>query len=264
MNNCCRMPLRRERVRTVCSARCGALDRDSCGGIVLSVISKQNVIGRDGSPVRGEARPAERTPRTHAVQRVVKSCLDYVGAGILIMGFSPVLVAVGALVGLESGWPIIYRRRVVGVSGEFDALKFRSMRQDADAIIAADPILKAEFGENFKLKDDPRLTRFGSFLRRTSVDELPQLFNVLRGQMSLVGPRMKTPAEVEKYGSHKGLVLSVKPGITGYWQVHGRQEVDYDERIRMDMYYVKNWSLAMDLRILLKTPLKVLRKEGAY
>jgi lipopolysaccharide/colanic/teichoic acid biosynthesis glycosyltransferase len=206
----------------------------------------------------------QKTARDHIVQRFGKSCLDYVTAALLIVALFPVFVAVGAMVALEDGWPIIYRRRVVGRNGEFDAFKFRSMRKDADAILAADSILSAEFEENYKLKDDPRLTRIGPFLRRSSLDELPQLFNVLKGDMSLVGPRMKTLPEVKKYGSNKNLLLSVKPGITGYWQVHGRQTVDYDERIQMDMHYIQNWSLAMDLKILLKTPLKVLKREGAF
>lgn len=206
----------------------------------------------------------QKTARDHIVQRFGKSCLDYVTAALLIVALFPVFVAVGAMVALEDGWPIIYRRRVVGRNGEFDAFKFRSMRKDADAILAADSILSAEFEENYKLKDDPRLTRIGPFLRRSSLDELPQLFNVLKGDMSLVGPRMKTLPEVKKYGSNKDLLLSVKPGITGYWQVHGRQTVDYDERIQMDMHYIQNWSLAMDLKILLRTPLKVLKREGAF
>ncbi len=194
----------------------------------------------------------------------MKNCLDYVGAGTLTIVLSPVFVLLGVLVAVESGWPIIYRRRVVGMSGEFDAYKFRTMKHDADEILAADPALKAEFEKNFKLKQDPRLTRWGAILRRSSLDELPQLFNVLRGQMSLVGPRMVTPAELEKYGTFKELRRTVKPGITGYWQVHGRQEVCYEERVGMDKYYIENWSLGMDVRILMKTPLKVLRKEGAY
>ena len=180
------------------------------------------------------------------------------------MLLAPVLVVVAALVALEGGWPIIYRRRVVGTHDEFDAYKFRTMKHDADEVLAADPELRAEFEKNFKLKKDPRLTRWGAILRRSSLDELPQLFNVLMGQMSLVGPRMVTPAELEKYGTFKELRRTVKPGITGYWQVHGRQEVRYEERVRMDKYYIENWSLGMDVKILMKTPLKVLRKEGAY
>ena len=218
---------------------------------------------RDSSWSVREARIAGATAN-HAVQRLCKDCLDLVGAAVLIVSLSPLFLAIGTLVALESGWPIIYRRRVVGIRGEFDALKFRSMRHDADAILAANAILKAEFERNFKLKNDPRLTRVGSFLRKFSLDELPQLFNVLKGQMSLVGPRMVTRAELDKYGGNKELLLTVKPGITGYWQVNGRQEVSYQERVRMDVYYIENWSLWMDMKVLLKTPLKVLRKEGAY
>lgn len=211
-----------------------------------------------------EVRLARSATAHRAVQRLGKNCLDLVGSATLIAFLSPLFLAIGTLVALESGWPIIYRRRVVGTRGEFDAFKFRSMKQDADAMLAANPILKAEFEQNFKLKNDPRLTRVGSLLRKFSLDELPQLFNVLRGQMSLVGPRMITRAELEKYGANKELLLTVKPGITGYWQINGRQEVSYQERVRMDVYYIKNWSLWMDVKVLLKTPLKVLRKEGAY
>ena len=205
-----------------------------------------------------------RYKKRRRIERYLKNSIDRTGAGVLIILLSPLFLLVSLLVALEDGWPVIYRRRVVGTSGEFDAFKFRSMKQGADAILDADPILRGEFEQNFKLKNDPRLTRLGCFLRRSSLDELPQLFNVLKGQMSLVGPRMKTLAEVERYGSYKNLLRTVKPGITGYWQVHGRQDTSYDDRIRMDMYYIQNWSLAMDLRILIKTPLKVLRKEGAY
>lgn len=209
-------------------------------------------------------RPTGSMTRNHAVQHWGKNCLDYIGAGVLIVLLAPVFLAVGVLVALEAGWPVIYRRRVVGTRGQFDAFKFRTMRKDADVFLAGNAQLKTEFEENYKLQNDPRLTRLGGFLRGLSLDELPQLFNVLSGQMSLVGPRMKTPAEVEKYGGYKGLLLTVKPGITGYWQVHGRQNTSYEERIKMDMHYIQNWTLAMDLKILIKTPLQVIRKEGAY
>ena len=182
----------------------------------------------------------------------------------LILLLSPLFVLVALLVALEDGWPVIYRRHVVGKDGEFDAYKFRSMRKDADAALSANSALKEEFERNFKLKHDPRVTRIGSLLRKLSLDELPQLFNVLKGEMSLVGPRMISPAELEKYGPHKVLLLTVKPGLTGHWQVNGRQSVDYEERVRMDLHYINNWSLAMDLKILLKTPYAVLKREGAY
>ena len=178
--------------------------------------------------------------------------------------FFPVLIVIGLLIVLDDGWPVIYRRRVVGTTGEFDAFKFRTMMRHADSILAANLALKAEFERNFKLKDDPRIIRVGAFLRKLSLDELPQLFNVLRGQMSLVGPRMITAAELDKYGPHKQLLLSVKPGLTGYWQVRGRQNVSYEERVRMDLHYIGSWSLSMDIKILFETPVKALKKEGAF
>lgn len=199
-----------------------------------------------------------------STQRFLKRCIDLVGSGALSLFLAPLFALIALLVLIDDGRPVIYRRRVVGQKGEFDAFKFRSMRQDADLILAGDPTLKSEFDLNFKLKNDPRLTWSGSYLRKLSLDELPQLFNVLKGQMSLVGPRMITAAETDKYGSHKELLLSVKPGLTGYWQVHGRQDVSYEERVKMDMTYIKNWSLLMDLKILLLTPLKVFKREGAY
>jgi lipopolysaccharide/colanic/teichoic acid biosynthesis glycosyltransferase len=199
-----------------------------------------------------------------SAQRFLKRCIDLVGSGALTLLFGPLFALIALLVLIDDGRPVIYRRRVVGQKGEFDAFKFRSMRQDADLILARDPALKSEFDLNFKLKNDPRLTWSGPYLRKLSLDELPQLFNVLKGQMSLVGPRMITAAETDKYGSHKELLLSVKPGLTGYWQVHGRQDVSYEERVKMDMTYIKNWSLLMDLKILLLTPLKVFKREGAY
>src|SRR5216683_2827029 len=198
------------------------------------------------------------------MRRVLKDCIDRVGAGLLIVVLAPVMLLVCVLVLLDDGWPVIYRRRVVGQAGEFDAYKFRSMRKDAGAILAENPDLRGEFERNFKLKEDPRKTAVGKMLRKLSLDELPQLFNVLKGQMSLVGPRMISPAELEKYGSHKELLLTVKPGLTGYWQVNGRQEVNYEERVGMDLHYINNWSLAMDLKILFKTPYAVLKRKGAY
>jgi lipopolysaccharide/colanic/teichoic acid biosynthesis glycosyltransferase len=159
---------------------------------------------------------------------------------------------------------MIHRRRVVGPNGEFDAFKFRTMRPDADRILERDQQMQAAFRDNFKLKSDPRVTKLGTILRRLSLDELPQLFNVLIGQMSLVGPRMITAAELQKYGEHQSLLLTVKPGLTGYWQVHGRQEVTYDERVRMDIEYIRSRTLRKDLRLLLLTPIRVLRGRGAY
>jgi len=169
------------------------------------------------------------------------------------------------LVKIDSSGPILYRRRVVGLNGvEFDAFKFRTMRVDADRILQEHPELYREFCKNMKLRQDPRVNAIGAFLRKTSLDELPQLFNVLMGQMSLVGPRILSPEEVSRYREHASKRLSVKPGITGLWQVSGRQELDYNKRIELDLYYVENWSLWLDLLILFKTIPVVASMKGAY
>lgn len=194
----------------------------------------------------------------------IKRALDLGTATILLAILAPILVVIALLVKLHDGGPIIHRRRVVGRSGNFDAYKFRSMRVDADAILANDAALRRQFETNVKLVADPRVTAVGAFLRKFSLDELPQLVNVLMGQMSLVGPRMISPPELERYGEAKALLLSVRPGLTGYWQVYGRQRVDYAERVRMDVLYIQNWSLALDLKLLLLTPMRVLKGTGAY
>jgi lipopolysaccharide/colanic/teichoic acid biosynthesis glycosyltransferase len=198
------------------------------------------------------------------MERVLKRIIDIFGSCVMILLLSPLILIIWLLVRIIDGSPVIYRRRVIGMHGGFDAYKFRTMRRDADALLAADPALRNAFESNFKLKSDPRVTRLGSSLRKYSCDELPQLFNVLKGQMSLVGPRMITAAELEKYGAYGELLLTVKPGLTGYWQVRGRQTVCYEERVRMDVAYITNWSLALDFLILLQTPAKVFQTEGAY
>ncbi len=196
--------------------------------------------------------------------RAAKRAMDILGAVGLMVVLSPVFVVLALLVLVANGPPVLYRRRVVGPGGAFDAFKFRTMRRDADRILEHDLVMRAAFRQNFKLKSDPRVTRLGAVLRKFSLDELPQLFNVLLGQMSLVGPRMITAPELEKYGEHKSLLLTVKPGLTGYWQVHGRQEVSYVERVRMDIHYIQNWSLRMDMELLVLTPMRVIRGRGAY
>lgn len=193
----------------------------------------------------------------------IKRLIDVFGAALGLAVVSPVLLLIAVAVKLQDGGPIIYRRRVVGRNGCFDALKFRTMRPDADAILEADENLRDRFEKNFKLENDPRVTGLGSWLRRHSLDEFPQLFNVLAGDMSLVGPRMVTPAELVKYGNRRELLLSVKPGLTGYWQVEGRQKIGYERRVEMDVYYVQHWSLKLDFIILCKTPWEVLKGEGA-
>jgi lipopolysaccharide/colanic/teichoic acid biosynthesis glycosyltransferase len=172
------------------------------------------------------------------------------------------VIAFLALFVIIDGGPLFHRRRVVGRDGPFDALKIRSMIVDADGALKRQPELEKRFKENFKLQNDPRITRVGRFLRKFNLDELPQFWNVVRGEMSLVGPRMKTSEEVERYGSYKEEVLSMRPGITGYWQVTVRHKVSYEERIELDLYYVRNWSLRLDCWILLRTAAIVFGGKG--
>jgi lipopolysaccharide/colanic/teichoic acid biosynthesis glycosyltransferase len=206
---------------------------------------------------------ASATPSRAAF--VCKEVLDRVIAGSLLLVLSPILLVIAVMVAATSSGPILHRRRVVGRDGvEFDAFKFRTMVADADAILRAHPTLLEEFGTNMKLRADPRLTPVGAVLRRMSLDELPQLVNVGRGEMSLVGPRMIAPDEMVKFGDALGTRLAVKPGITGLWQVSGRQELGYDDRIRLDLHYIENWSLWLDMAILARTIPAVLSMRGAY
>lgn len=211
------------------------------------------------TPVQPVFAPPRKT-----FERALKRCFD-LGLTLLAIPFwLPLIGLLGVIVKVQDGGAAFYRRRVVGRKGEFDAFKLRTMRVDADFILNSNPQWEAEYRKNFKLKNDPRLTRAGRVLRRWSLDELPQLFNVLHGEMSLVGPRMITRAELEKYGSFQNLLLSAKSGLTGYWQVSGRQDLSYEERVKMDVFYIQNWSLWFDFKILIKTVGAVLKREGAY
>jgi exopolysaccharide biosynthesis polyprenyl glycosylphosphotransferase len=207
--------------------------------------------------------------RLTGINVVMKSVLDYVGAALGLIALSPLFLAIVIIMKRTDPGPIIHRRRVVGVGGkEFDAYKFRTMVVNADAVLKdlleRDPAARAEYAVHYKLKDDPRITKIGRFLRKTSVDELPQLLNVLRGEMSLCGPRMITPEEVARYGQWGLNIHTVKPGITGLWQVSGRSDISYEERVRLDMHYIRNYSIWLDLQILFWTVPSVLLSRGAY
>jgi exopolysaccharide production protein ExoY len=199
---------------------------------------------------------------------VVKRIVDVVGAVILGLVFSPLIVTIVFLMRRDGG-SVIYRHRRVGRGGQmFSCLKFRTMIPNADqalrALLESDPELLAEWVRDHKLRHDPRVTRLGRFLRRTSLDELPQLLNVLRGEMSLVGPRPVVREELLRYGRNVGTYLAAKPGITGLWQVTGRNDTDYRRRVVLDTYYVRNQNLLLDLYILAKTTGVVLGGNGAY
>jgi exopolysaccharide biosynthesis polyprenyl glycosylphosphotransferase len=196
---------------------------------------------------------------------LLKAVLDYTLAIGSLIALSPLLLLITLAVRFSSPGPILHRRRVMGLNGkQFDALKFRTMVLNGDKVLEQYPALKEELAKTHKLKKDPRVTRVGVFLRRFSLDELPQLYNVLKRDMSLVGPRMISPEEVAMYKQFDMNLLTVMPGITGLWQVSGRSDISYDERVRLDMYYIRNWTIWLDLQMLFQTIPAVLKSRGAY
>lgn len=216
-------------------------------------------------PVAGLPLIHVSTPNLGSGQRVLKRIFDLIGASLLVSLLSPLLLVVAVIVRLDSPGPIFFKQQRVGASGQyFRMYKFRSMVVDAEERLESLRAHSEGNGVLFKLKADPRITRAGSFLRRYSLDELPQLFNVLNGSMSLVGPRPPLPSEVELYQSHVHRRLMVRPGLTGLWQVSGRSLLSWDDTVRLDLYYVENWSIAGDIAILLKTFRAVVARQGAF
>ncbi|MGR6967525.1 sugar transferase [Geodermatophilus sp. URMC 61] len=216
-------------------------------------------------PFEGLPLLSVEQPRFQGWQRVVKGGMDKVVAALMVLLIAPVLLGIAAAVKLTSPGPVLYRQERVGVNGRaFTMLKFRSMVVDADRQVGALLAHNISDGLLFKMRVDPRVTPVGRVLRRLSLDELPQLFNVLGGSMSLVGPRPPLPGEVARYDTSVSRRLLVKPGLTGLWQISGRSDLSWEESVRLDLRYVENWSLAMDLLILAKTARAVLSKSGAY
>lgn len=200
--------------------------------------------------------------------RILKRTMDIVGSVSIIISLSPVLLVLYFLIKKDGG-NAIYGHPRIGRNGKvFKCLKFRSMvvnsKDVLEELLKNDPEARAEWEKDFKLKNDPRITKIGNFIRKTSLDELPQLFNVLKGEMSLVGPRPIVKDELERYREDVDYYLMAKPGMTGLWQVSGRNDVDYETRVYFDSWYVKNWSLWNDIAILFKTINVVLKRDGAY
>jgi lipopolysaccharide/colanic/teichoic acid biosynthesis glycosyltransferase len=213
------------------------------------------------APIR-TMRPASRR---HASGESVKRILDLLLAGAAILVLSPMLLLLALIVRMDSRGPVLHRRRVMGRDGaQFDAFKLRTMHVDGDTILARHPELRDALARDHKLSNDPRITRCGVWMRKFSFDELPQLFNVCRGEMSLVGPRMISPPELQRYGDNAAELLSVRPGITGLWQVSGRSSLAPEDRVRLDLSYVRTQSIGMDIALLFKTIPAVLRGRGAY
>ena len=233
---------------------------------------------------RGSTRPAStgRTASATGPSRsslALKRLIDVLGASAGLLVLAPLFAAVAVAIKLDSKGPVFYRHERVGRNGSrLRLFKFRSMhlrccrgeRYGAAAAeeeferLMADATRQREFGLTYKLRDDPRATGVGGWLRRSSVDELPQLLNVLRGDMSLVGPRPVTRDEIARYGSGAGALLAVKPGITGYWQINGRSGLDYEDRVRLDGAYVSSWSLKLDCKIIANTLRVLLSRRGAF
>jgi lipopolysaccharide/colanic/teichoic acid biosynthesis glycosyltransferase len=190
------------------------------------------------------------SPLYFVSKRIIDVTLSLLGIVVLM----PIFLATALCVKLDDGAEILHFRQIIGQNGRrFFALKFRTMIRDADDYLAKHPELMKKYQQNMKLISDPRVTRIGKFLRKTSLDELPQLFNVLVGQMSLVGPRIIHPSELVRYERSAQKLLAVKPGITGLWQISGRQHISYDERVLLDMRYIDSRSFIGDLAILVKT-----------
>lgn len=199
----------------------------------------------------------------------VKRGFDVLGAAAALLLLSPLLLMLAALVKMSDGGGIVYGHRRIGRGGEcFRCFKFRTMVENGDEVLAEhlarNPHLRAEWDATRKLQDDPRVTRVGSVLRKLSLDELPQLINILRGEMSIVGPRPVVEEELKLYGAAADIYLSTRPGLTGLWQVSGRNDVSYNARVAFDRHYVENWSFTFDLKIIARTVPAVLSSRGSY
>ena len=266
-------------------SRVGAVLRDRLDTDQFSRIKFSFHVFPDDWDSQGPERPSnptlypdlEEREKSNRLGRATKRLIDVLGSLSLLAILSPVFFIIAAAIKLTSRGPVLFQQKRIGEHGTpFTFLKFRSMYMDNDSseheeyvrqLIAGQAEKKAANGNGtgiFKLINDPRITRVGKILRRSSLDELPQLFNVLRGEMSLVGPRPPVPYEVEAYATwHRRRLLEAKPGITGLWQVHGRSRVEFDDMVRLDLRYARNCSPLLDLKILLQTPRAVMSGDGA-
>jgi Undecaprenyl-phosphate galactose phosphotransferase WbaP len=255
-------------------ARRGDDEEDTASALADSsgIVPGLHVVRGDAS---SDSTVVPSSPPTEAEYSLIiqptylaKRAFDIVGALFLGLLFLPLIVAIVTFIRIE-GQPVLFWHKRVGRNGRsFHCVKFRTMVRGAEQVLRQllneHPELRDEWTKNFKLRNDPRITMTGRFLRLSSLDELPQLWNVLRGEMSLVGPRPIVRAELLRYGRNASRYLAVKPGLTGLWQVKGRSETTYRRRVAMDKFYVQNQSILLDIYILAATPAAVLRRNGAY
>jgi exopolysaccharide biosynthesis polyprenyl glycosylphosphotransferase len=254
-----------------------AIDADTCNDLARTLVEagvhvELSSTLRDVASQRLLVRPLGRYPvvclepvRRRGWRGFAKRTFDVVVASAGLVVSLPVMAVVAALIKIDSSGPVFFRQRRIGKDGElFTIYKFRTMTVDAELRLAELEAENEADGPLFKIRNDPRATRVGRFLRRFSIDEIPQLFNVLRGEMSMVGPRPALPSEAAKWAPRLRQRLMVKPGLTGMWQVNGRSNTTFDEYERLDLYYVDNWSLITDMIIILRTVPVLLRPKGAY
>ena len=195
----------------------------------------------------------------------IKRVIDVILASVALILLSPLFAIIAIAIKIDSKGPVFFSHKRIGKNGKIIKLyKFRSMVINAEELIKSfTPEQMREYKENYKLTNDPRITKVGKFLRKTSLDELPQLINIINGDLSIIGPRPVVADELEKYGVNKDKFLSVTPGLTGYWAANGRSNTTYEQRMEMELYYIDNLSLKMDIKVFFKTILSVLKKEGA-
>jgi len=211
------------------------------------------------------SRPAASLPLRRRMALVVKRAIDIVGSVVCLLALAPFVPLIALAIRLESKGPLFFRPRIIGYKGrEFWAYKFRTMQADAFETLLSDPEMLKQYKKNLKLVNDPRVTRVGRILRRTSIDELPQLINVLKGDMSLVGPRMLAQLELEKFGDLRDKLLSVRPGMAGLWVASGRQTTSFERRVELELQYIDQWSLWLDAKCFFKTLIIALRMVGAH
>jgi exopolysaccharide production protein ExoY len=233
----------------------------------LEARSEADMVHMQGAAVRALPVPAYRASAPTFYQRRLKRLLDVALGTVLLIALLPFMASIALVLLLVSGWPVFYGAERMGRQGRpFRMWKFRTMKRNASEALqeweATHPELVTEYERNFKLKDDPRVTALGRFLRKSSLDELPQLWNVMRGEMSMVGPRPVVAKELASYGEDAGRFLSVRPGITGRWQVDGRNSVTYPDRVWVELAYCRSVTLPGDLAILARTLLTLIRHNG--
>lgn len=205
--------------------------------------------------------------RSGIIYRFIKRTFDFIISGLSLILLSPIFLLIAVLIKFDSKGKVFYKHKRIGKNGEYIYLyKFRSMYSDSKERLEKmleDPKIRKEWEENYKLDNDPRITKIGSILRKTSLDELPQLLNILVGDMSIVGPRPVIDDEIKKYGSNRDKLLSVTPGLTGWWACNGRSCTSYEDRMKLELYYVDHRSILLDIKVIIKTAISVIKRDGA-